>query len=322
MRIEILHTNVCGIFLLLLMKKIIYDRDTPREMAYARKVKCAYPGCQCYAINSHLLQKNKWLKNIAEDGKVLQMSDEQMQPLMDGDENGNVYSIMSINKALSLPIYCPQHDQKLFKEFEVRELDLTDNLHLLKLSYRAFCANLAQEARRNIFYEINPTINQDCQGWAFNEQNAYSKYVINVFETYRNDLYAHMKSKDVSDFVFRVIRIPKAPICLSDVLIREDDLTNAYQNKDLQSSFFPIFIHALPYDNESVLIFGYDKRHRNERVVSDIEQWISCEEKGKVIVELMVRANNWCVAPSFLGERIEEVCEEIMARKMEYTFGV
>lgn len=303
------------------MKKIVYDPYTPKEMAYARKVPCAYPGCQCNAINSHLLQKNKWLKNIAEEGKALQMSDEQMQSLMDGDEKGNVYSVMSINKALSLPIYCPQHDQKLFKEFEVRELDLTNNLHLLKLSYRAFCANLAQEARRNIFYEINPTINPDCQGLAFDEQNAYSKYVINLFETYRNDLYVRIKSKDVSNFVFRVIRIPKAPICLSDVLIHEEDVYSAYLSGK-QEMFYPIFVHALPYEAESVLIFGYDKRHCNERVVSDIEQWISCEEKGKVIVELMVRTNNWCVAPSFLGQRPEDMCEEILARKMEYVFGM
>lgn len=142
-----------------------------------------------------------------------------------------------------------------------------------------------------------------------------------MFETYRNDLYAHVKSKDVSDFVFRVVKIPKAPICLSDVLIREDDLYTAYQTGK-QEMFYPIFAHALPYEAESVLIFGYDKRHCNERVVSDIEQWISCEEKGKVIVDLMVRANNWCVAPSFLGERTQEMCEKLSAMKTEYAFGV
>lgn len=304
------------------MKTIVYDPYTPKEIAYAKRVKCAYPGCQCDAIRSHLLQKNRWLKNIAEDGKVLQMGDEQMQSLLDGDENGNVYSIMSINKALSLPIYCPQHDQKLFKEFEVRELDLNNEIHFLKLTYRAFCAELAQEVRRNIFYEINPTINLDFQGWAFDEQKAYSNFVIGEFENYRNDLYAHMKSKDVSDFVFRVIKIPRAPICLSDVLVSEDDLWNAYQSKTSQSPINPIFVHALPYEDESVLIFGYDKRYCSERIMADIEKWISCEDKGRVFVDLMVRANNWCIAPSFIGERTEEMCEKILTMKTEYAFGV
>ncbi len=302
------------------MQKIVYDPYTPKELAYARKVKCAYPGCQCDAINSHLLQKNRWLKNIAEDGKVLQMSDDQMQLMLDGDENGNVYSIMTINKALSLPIYCPQHDQKLFKEFEVRELDLNNEMHFLKLSYRAFCAALAQETRRNIFYEINPTINPDFQGRAFDEQKAYSNYVIAEFEKYRNDLYAHMKSKDVSDFEFQIIKIPRVPICLSDVLVFEDDLLNAYQRKSSQLPIYPIFIHALPYDGESVLILGYDKRYCNERILSDIEKWISCEDKRRVIVELMVRANNWCVTPSFWGEKTEEMCEKILTMKTEYAF--
>lgn len=301
--------------------KIVYDPYTPKNLSYARKVKCAYPGCQCEAINSHLLQKNRWLKEIAEDGKVLQMSDEQMQSLMDGDEKGNVYSIMSINNALSLPIYCPDHDRKLFKEFEVKELDISNNVHLLKLSYRAFCANLSEETRRNIFYEINPIINPNLHGWVFDEQKLYSKYVIGEFEAYRSDLYAHMKSKDVSNFVFRVIKMPRVPISLSDVLISESDLYTAYL-KGVKEPFFPIFVHALPYMDESVLILGYDKRYCNEHVLLNIETWVACEDKNKVILDLMVKANNWCVSPSFFGERTEEMCETILKMKMKYAFGV
>lgn len=132
------------------MQKLVFDPYTPPKLAYTQKVKCAYPNCQCDAINSHLLQKNRWLKQIAEDGRVLQMGDEQEQSLLDGDENGNVYAELSINKAMSLPIFCAQHDQKVFKDCEVKELDLSNKLHLLKLSYRAFCAAMAQEKRRNI----------------------------------------------------------------------------------------------------------------------------------------------------------------------------
>lgn len=304
------------------MQKFIFDPYTPQKLAYARKVTCAYPNCQCDAINSHLLQKNRWLTQVAEDGKVLQMGDEQEQSLLDGDENGNVYTELSINKAMSLPIFCAQHDQKLFKDFEVKELDLNNKLHLLKLSYRAFCAALAQEKRRNIFYHINPTINPFCQGWLFDMQLSYSDFVIELFNRYMSEIYRDVKAKNIADFDFQVIKTERIPLCLSDVIIPEDELLKAFQEHDIQAMLSPIFIHALPYANESVLIIGYDKRYCNEHVLLNIETWMACEDKNKVILDLMVKANNWCVSPSFFGERTEEMCETILEMKMKYAFGV
>ena len=270
------------------------------------------------AINSHLLQKNRWLKNIAEDGKVLQMSDEQMQFLLDGDENGNVYSIMSINRALSLPIFCQKHDQKFFRPFEVKELDLNDEVHFLKLSYRAFCAKLAQEVRRNMFYNINPTINTMCRGELFDEQRAYSNSTISVFDDYGKMLFVDAKSKNVSNYVFHVVKMPHISICLSDVIFQESDLWMSTQNIEQKPLLYPIFVHALPYNDESVLIFGYDKRQSNERVQTMIDGWISCADKKLILDEWLVKTNNWCVAPSYFGESVELACEDLMEMKLEY----
>lgn len=300
------------------MQKFVFDPLTPQKLAYAQKVTCAYPNCQCDAINSHLLQKNRWLTQIAENGKVLQMGDEQEQSLLDGDENGNVYTLLSINKAMSLPIFCAQHDQKLFKDFEVNELDLSNNLHLLKLSYRAFCSELAQENRRNIYYQINPSINKMCKGWAFNIQLDYSNFVLELFANHIRDLYQQVKLKDVSNYVFRVEKITRIPLCLSDVIISENDIQNAYLKRDTKAAIYPIFAHALPYANESVLIMGYDKRQCNASVLSKIKKWTTNNNFKDVIVDWLVMTNNWCMSPSYFGEEKEAICEEIMMKKMEY----
>ena len=302
------------------MQKIIYDPYTPKELTYAKKVQCAYPGCPCDAINSHLLQKNRWLKNIAEAGKVLQLNDEHLQSLLDGTEDGNVYSIMSINRALSLPIYCAQHDQELFRDFEVRDLDLSNELHLLKLSYRAFCSELAQEVRRNIFYEIDSKVNPICTGWAFDIRNGYSDFVIKIFEKYRSDMYAHIKSKNASDYAFTVLKIPRIPICLSDVIVDEKGISEAHQ-KMQDPCIFPVFLHALPYDNETVLIIGYDKRQRNDRVRMLLDRWNDTVDAQNMVMEWMILANNWCVAPSAFGNTPEEVSEKIMMAKIQNIYG-
>lgn len=303
------------------MQKIIYDPYTPKEMAYAKKVQCAYPGCPCDAINSHLLQKNRWLKNIAEDGKVLQLDDEHLQSLLDGDENGNVYSIMSINRALSLPIYCAQHDQRLFRDFEVRDLDLNNEEHLLKMSYRAFCSVLAQEVRRNIFYEIDSQVNPICTGWAFDMRKGYSDFVVSVFEKYRSDMYAHIKSKNVSNYAFTVLKIPRMPICLSDVIVDEDAIIEAHLKNMQDPCIYPIFMHALPYDSETVLIIEYDKRQCNDRVRMLLNKWKDIADAENLLMEWMILANNWCVAPSAFGNNPEEVSEKITMAKIQNIYG-
>ena len=300
------------------MQKFVFDPYTPPKLAYAQKVKCAYPNCQCDAINSHLLQKNRWLKQIAEDGKVLQMSDEQEQSLLDGDENGNVYAELSINKAMSLPIFCALHDQKVFKDCEVKELDLSNKLHLLKLSYRAFCAAMAQEKRRNIFYHINPTINNFCQGWLFDMQLAYSDFVVELFNRCVMDNYKDVKSKNITDYDFQIIKTERIPLCLSDVIISEDELWEAFRKHDDKAMLSPIFVHALPYPNESVLIMGYDQRQCNDSILTKIEKWKTNKNVNKVIEDWLIMTNNWCMSPSYFGEEKEAICEEIMMKKMEY----
>ena len=295
--------------------KFVFDPNTPKRITYEQKVQCAYHNCTCDAINSHLLQKKIWLNNIAEDGKVLQMCDSHMQLLLDGDENGNNYTLLSIKQAMSLPIYCEQHDQKFFKEFEERELDLNNEVHLLKLSYRAFCASVAQEKRRNLFYNINPEINTFCSGPLFDEQRAYSTYVIEIYEKYRDDMFQHVKKKNTSDYIFKVVRMSRKRLCLSDVYVAENILSDAYGRKEDNPKLFPIFMHALPYENESILIYGYDKRQCNSSVISYIEKWSELIPDD-IITEWLVMADKWCVAPSFFGDNAEDCCEEIFRRRL------
>ena len=200
------------------------------------------------------------------------------------------------------------------EQFEEKELDLNNALHLLKLSYRAFCASIAQEKRRNLFYNINPEINTFCSGPLFDEQRAYSTYVIEIYEKYRDDMFQHVKKKNSSDYIFKVVRMSRKRLCLSDVYVAENILSDAYGRKEDNPKLFPIFIHALPYENESILIYGYDKRQCNSSVIFYIEKW-SESIPDDIITEWLVMTDKWCVAPSFFGDNAEDCCAEIFRRK-------
>lgn len=300
---------------------IVFDPYTPKEKAYSTDVICNYPGCKCKAINSHVMQRSRYVKSIAEEGLVLQMADEHLQPLIDGDENGNFFMLLSTKKAMSLPIYCEdrQHDQKLFKTIEQKEMDLDSYDTFLRLSYRAYCAARAQEQRRSILYDINPTINTFCQGEPFDIQKNYSHNVIEAMASGIEHCYTSMKERRYDDYLFQRYTISQCfPICMSDCIFIEDELMDAVGNNKPLS---PLFVHILPYNDRTEVLIGYEASHKTGFIETVLSEWDNTNEYLKSIFHLMAYANNWCVSPSFFGDTDEErnaVCQHIFSKKIAF----
>lgn len=301
--------------------QFIFDPYTPREKAYATEIKCNYPGCNCKAINSHVMQRSRYVKSIAEEGLVLQMTDEHLQLLSDGDENGNLFKLLSTKQAMSLPIYCEarDHDRKLFKAIEQKEMDLDSYDSFLRLSYRAYCAARAQEQRRSILYDINPTINTICQGEPFDIQKSYSHSVIDAMASGIEHCYTSFKERRYDDYAFQRYTISQSfPICMSDCIFIEDELIDAVgSNKPLS----PLFVHILPYDDRTEVLIGYEVSHKTVFIETVLNEWDTTNEYLKSIFHLMAYANNWCVSPSFFGDTDEErnaVCQHIFSKKIAF----
>lgn len=303
-----------------MLPQFVFDPYTIKEKAYAVEVKCNYPGCNCKAINSHVLQRSRYVKSIAEDGLVLQISDEHSQPLLDGDENSNLFKLLSTKQAMSLPIFCEdrQHDQKLFKTIEQKEIDLDSYDTYLRLSYRAYCAARAQEQRRAIQYEINPTINTFCKGPLFDIQKNYSHRVIDMMALGIERCYSSMKGKQYDGYSFQRFTIERVPVCLSDCIFVEDELMEAV---DSNIPLSPMFVHVLPYDDRTEVLIGYELNQKTEFIESVLKEWKTTDDYVKSLMHLMAYANNWCVSPSFFGDTVEKrnaICEHIFAEKIEF----
>jgi hypothetical protein len=80
-------------------------------------------------------------------------------------------------------------------------------------------------------------------------------------------------------------------------------------------------MHALPYENESVLIYGYDKRQFNTSVLFYIDKWTESMPES-IVVDWLAMSDKWCIAPSFFGNNAGEVCQEIMRRKLKLQYGI
>lgn len=293
--------------------KFVIDPYGSKEDTYSQLIECHHPNCKNHAINSHMVQRNRFLRRIAEDGKVLQMSDSQMQSLMDEEKP---YELHDLKDAMSLPVFCAQHDGKLFHKIEQVEPDMMDIKTLLLMSYRAECGVYEQENRRQLFYQTNPLYNPFCVGWAFKEQKEHSKAVLKMFEDDINKIHRAIKEGNDDAYAFVVYDVPFKGICLSDVVFLESDLISE-KGKDVPC-LSPLYIHALPQDNDITKVaLGYRKDSKNSFIQQIIENW----EKGDYpnrILELMVIANNWCVSPSYLVEKTDEMCEWILSKKIVF----
>lgn len=306
-----------------MLPHIVYNPITAREIAYASEITCNYPGCNCKAINSHVVQRSRYVKSIAEDGLVLQITDEHLQLLSD-DENGNLFKLLSTKQAMSLPIYCgyKNHDQKLFKSIEQKEIDFNSYDTFLRLSYRAYCAARAQEQRRSIQYDINHTFSTFSLGSLIDMQKDYSHCVIDAMASGIDLCYTCMKGKRYDEYTFRRFSISeRMPVCLSDCIFVEEELLEAVVNNKPLS---PMFVHVLPDNDRTEVLIGYEVSHKTDFVDSVLKEWDTSNDYVKSMFHLLAYANNWCVSPSFFGETDVDrnaLCEQILAEKIEFQMN-
>lgn len=293
----------------------VFDPYTPKEETYQERVNCNYPGCHNCAINSHIAQRRRFLTRIAEDNKVLQLGDEQLQFQID---NNQPYSILSINNALSLPVFCDYHDGKLFRQIEKQEPDLSDINTLLLLSYRAECGVYEQEYRRQLYYQTNPRYNPFCQGPLFDLQKEYSCFVLKLLHNDITTLYNDRKSAVIDKYEFVYFEMPNKLLCMSDVVFLESEFLDIFDDKR-ETSISPLYVHALPQQSGiTQFVFGYRKETKTPFIDRVINSWKVEHQRNECLINLLVMANNWCVSPSYFGEHTDDICQWLMEQKWKF----
>ena len=105
---------------------------------------CQVDGCEEAAINSHLLQRNGILNNIAENNHLIEARPTDFFK-WNAIDCPIEFRQVGINQAISLSVFCDKHDTELFKKIEQGNLDLGDYETQLLLSYRVVCAEIVRK---------------------------------------------------------------------------------------------------------------------------------------------------------------------------------
>ena len=129
-----------------------------------KKWQCLVDDCQKPSINSHLLQKNGILSSISENNHVIETK--LVEPFKwEKNKLPIQMSLIGQKNAFSWPIFCDEHDTKLFNEIENKTIDLNSYNTFLLLSYRVTTAEIR---KKEIGIEFDPKTNYKMiDGWPF-----------------------------------------------------------------------------------------------------------------------------------------------------------
>ena len=109
-----------------------------------KKWPCLHPYCKNIAINSHLLQRNGILDNVAENGHLYEARIKGIYRRIHDDEIV-VLKKVGIRQAISYPLFCSEHDSTLFKPIEEKFIDFNDYNSQLLFSYRSLCSEIRKK---------------------------------------------------------------------------------------------------------------------------------------------------------------------------------
>lgn len=268
-----------------------------------RKVRGISFGCSCEGCNektikkSHLIQQNPFVYSIADENrKVFRICDNEIHPRKSGFGFFKP-SITTVKNALCLPLFCSKHDNEIFIPIETPGFNIEDRKNQLLFSYRSLCAQRYLEQKRLAFYEEN-----SLEGELFEYQRQNSEYCIERLNVSIMQLWNDIQTSSNQDYVFKVVMMPRVPICLSDSLIDEIDLWSA---NDKNKPCNIVFVHMLPFEDVSKLIIGYNKKYVSKTQLKYYDSWKCMYESIDLdsIIKLLLRCNNWCCHPDFFTDK-------------------
>lgn len=283
---------------LAVMRNII---DHVHKMAW----ECIECGCSNIAINSHLLQRHGILDNITENDHSYEVRPGDMMKWDDKTPPLFMFKLVGIQQAISLKIFCPEHDNGLFYDIEHGNVDFDVYRVQLLFSYRSLCAEIR---KKEINKEINKRMRNSSALYAEGSDDILDMqdegYDLGLRDlwTYRNEIKSELDSP-TGLFTFKHYSYPSLGIYASSSFSYDEDGSTALGvQKSINGDVWDnCFIHILPLENSTEIIVGYSNNHTNQYLVEYINSWEGLDNNalGLKLTDLFAgHIESWGLAPS------------------------
>ncbi len=267
-------------------------------MKNVKKVKwhCLHEGCQNKAIRSHLGQRKGILSQLQVDGHLIQLKTtdahhwKKKAPI--------AFKKIGTKQAISLAVFCNDHDTSLFKSAELVKVDFTTYPIFLLFSYRTLCAEIR---KKEIASEQNKRVIQSKFLEGKIDKDMVQKYRkglelgIRDLEILKKHLNVEIKSPKGSFKYWHYI-LPRYDIFVTSVmsvfpLFHRD--ANEYELENL-------YIHFIPTAKNSILLIGYHENYYTRQMQDYCMSWgdLSENEIDIKLTDLLTNhIENWVLSP-------------------------
>ncbi len=270
---------------------------------YSRKWPCMVPGCNELAINSHLMQKNGVLSTIAEKGHLIEIKASDIFSWNSNDDSGFLeFKMIGLSKALSYPLYCDKHDTVMFKDIESHPINLKGYKEHLLFSHRAICAELRKKERNvDLYQRMLRSVKLQMLGYMNNASDIKITLDGSIKGVEDFGIYKRLIEEELLDcknqFVFKVFTYPLVELYSSTVFTPLD-----YSKGEAMSetAYKVVFIHVIPYANQTYVIVGYHKSFVNQWIESYVDSWANLNSQTfqKKLTDLcVIWSENWGMSP-------------------------
>jgi hypothetical protein len=290
----------------LVNKKTLAIIEKFRIKAFNKNRECFESNCHELAIDSHILQKNGIISKISENGHVVECVIDPFQ------KDSLKFKKTGINNVFTFKGFCKTHDNKLFKEIEQNDFDLTEYRHQLLFAYRSSVNESRKKEVVIDYYKMlmtSPAINLS----SFHLSNLIKseKMGINDSNYTRSILKKNLKDLSSGDLRFYTHELPYFGVCVSGVYTfetsNEIEKMGIEGNPKFMEPLTDVFVSFVPLIDKSILSIGFIKNYNKDCDL--FYESLFNRKNNKEIVQhisdlMLLQIENWIISESFYYSKV------------------
>ena len=263
-----------------------------------KKWTCLCPNCQKTAINSHLLQRNGILDNVAENGHLYEARIKKVYRRINEEEIVELKKV-GIGQAISYPLFCSEHDSTLFKPIEGENADFDDYYSQLLFSYRSLCSEIRKKEVNIDRYNGELTDGDDKFDLLLGEKLGLCDLM------YYKGLFEKEISEPQNKFTFLHHTYPFIPVFASGIssyYLQDGTIVDSTDGVPYDQIVDSFFINIIPQKKTLEIIVGYCNDHANDCLKNYVHSWENLTKVqlfNKIADLFTISIESWGMSPSY-----------------------
>lgn len=277
-----------------------------RSMSIKSNWLCMHPQCFNKAINSHIIQKKRYLEILSDSENKVYCT----EPYMFAPDGVSIKK-RSTNQVLAFPCFCANHDNKIFKKIESNGINFDDWRSLHLLNYRTALSEIRKKEISLKSFQM-----------VLDNKRLYSNKVVmdkfmygtklGINDTYVtiNALFKDLQKGINSEYRHHYREISHTQICIVSIFNLETSQEHEFVTKvtgKVPEFLSSIFFYLIPISKEKdmvVLSYEATKEVRVKRYLKSFFEGDETEVQKQISDLMFLQVENWVCSQEFYNSNI------------------